>query len=244
MSLLNTEKTNANTAAFEADEDGVVAAPAVAAEPVAAAPAPAQAPAPVPTVQKGGALAAATGLVDVAGKFKNVLKVEYNTLEQVIPQQGNFVCRESKKVLGDQIDFELLSFQDSWVVSPEDDKAPKDIVRYSDDAITCSDGTPVEEHLHFLKTSGYPKARIKQRVVVVGAILATSKKVDMEGVLVQLDLSPANKTQWMRHTANLAFQVKIGKYTEDQAAKVRANAELATNPNNQTYTLAKFSVAV
>lgn len=246
MSLLSTENTGTN-AAFEADEDGVVSAPATA-QTAAATPAqpavPTPAAAKVPAVQGTGALAMANGMVNIAGKFKDALRVDYNTLEQVIPNQGNFVCRESKKVLGDTLDFELLSFQDSYVVAPEDDKAPKDIVRYSDDGQMCSDGTPVAEHLHWLKTNGYPKARLKQRTVVVGAIMSTSKKVDMEGNLVQFDLSPANRTQWERHTANLAFKVKIGKYTEDQVSKVRATAELATNLVGQTYTLAKFDVAV
>lgn len=242
MALLSKENTT-GTAAFEADEDGVVSAPVIqtATQPAAETPTPAP---QVPAVQGTGALAMANGMVNIAAKYKDAMRVDYNTLEQVIPNQGNFVCRESKKVLGDSIDFELLSFQDSFVVAPEDDKAPKDIVRYSDDGQICSDGTPVAEHLQWLKSNGYPKARLKQRTVVVAAILKTSKKVDMEGNLVQFDLSPANRTQWTRHTANLAFKVKIGKYTEDQVSKVRATAELATNPAGQTYTLAKFDVAV
>lgn len=233
MSLLQTEnKTVNNSASFEDDE--------TTAAPVAAT---VTTPQAVAVVQKQAVAIVPTAMPNVLEQFKNALRVEYNTLEAIITTNGNFVSRESKKVLGDTVTFELLSFQDSYVVSPNDDKAPDDVVRYSDDGLTCSDGTAVQEHLHWLRTSGYPKAALKQRVVVVGALMSTSKPVGMEGTLVQFDLSPISRTHWLRYTANSAYGLKIGKYTPDQLQKVVATAELATSGTN-TFTFARFSVAV
>lgn len=233
MSLLATETKSGAT--FEADEDGVVAAPT---ETVVQPTLEAQSTAIAQTQNR--ALATPTGLVNPFDELKNALKVDYNTLEQVIPNQGNWCCRESKSILGDTITFEVISHQDSWVVSPEDDKAPYEVVRYSDDGQMCSDGTAVQEHLVWLRTNGYPKAKMKQRVVVVAALLSTSKAKDMEGTLVQLDLSPSNRVQWSRYVVNSAFGVKLGKYTPEQTKLVKAECEIATNGSN-TYTLAKFS---
>ena len=233
MSLLGTEKTGttaASTPAFESD-DPVGQAPAAATTAVA--------------TQQGGALGAVRTMANPLGDLKNALTVDYNTLEQVIATNGNFMLRENDKVLGDEVLFEVLSHQDSWVVSPEDQKAPIEVVKFSNDGLVCTDGTAVAEHLIFLRTNGYPRAKLKQRAVVVGALMKTSKPVDMvEGTLVQFDLSPASRTQWDRFTANTAFQVKMGKFKSDQVTKVRATTEIAKGPDNSTYTLAKFAVTV
>ena len=234
MSLLGTEKTGttaASTPAFESD-DHVGQATATAAATTAVA------------TQQGGALGAVRPMTNPLGDLKNALTVDYNTLEQVIATNGNFMLRENDKVLGDEVLFEVLSHQDSWVVSPEDQKAPIDVVKFSNDGLMCTDGTSVQEHLNFLRTNGYPRAKLKQRAVVVGAILKTSKAADMEGTLVQFDLSPASRIQWERFTANAAFQVKIGKFNADQVTKVKAIADIAKGPDSSTYTLAKFAVAV
>ena len=234
MSLLGTEKTGttaASTPAFESD-DHVGQATATAAATTAVA------------TQQGGALGAVRPMTNPLGDLKNALTVDYNTLEQVIATNGNFMLRENDKVLGDEVLFEVLSHQDSWVVSPEDQKAPIDVVKFSNDGLMCTDGTSVQEHLNFLRTNGYPRAKLKQRAVVVGAILKASKAADKEGTLVQFDLSPASRIQWERFTANAAFQVKIGKFNADQVTKVKAIADIAKGPDSSTYTLAKFAVAV
>lgn len=233
MSLLKTETANNTATPFEDDE--TVAAPATASVEAPAA--------QVAVASKPAGTLAIAAMPNALEPLRNALRVEYNTLESIIANQGNFMSRETKKSLGDEITFELLSFQDSFVVSPGDDKAPQDVVRYSDDGLTCSDGTSVQEHLHWLKTNGYPKAAVKSRVVVVGAVLTTSKASDLVGTLVQLDLSPVSRTHWMRYMANSAFMVRAGKYTAEQLTKVKAVAETAVNGTN-TFTFSRFSVAV
>ena len=215
------------TPAFESETTSAAAAPAAATPVVVAPPA--------------GAVAV-KGNMNILETLKNALVVDYNTLAQVIATNGNFVERETKTVMGDQLTFEVMSFQDSWVVSPNDDKAGKEFVRFSDDGVNCSDGTPVAEHLAFLKEAGWSKAALRQRIVLVGAVTAASKTANYNGTLMQFDLSPTSRTQWLRYQANAAYAIKVGKHTEDQVKMVKAQAELAQNGSN-TYTLFKFSVA-
>jgi hypothetical protein len=178
----------------------------------------------------------------VMDSFKDAMTVDYNTLSQVIATNGNFVDRETKTILGDTIVFALLSFQDSYVVSPNDDNAPDEVVRYSADGKVCSDGTDVQEHLAWLKGNGFPKASLKQRVVVVAAVDTAAKTDKFNGQLVQFDLSPASRTQWMRFTANVAYGLSIGKYKPEQVSRVKAETVLQQK-GTDTFTLVQFNVA-
>lgn len=238
MSLLK------NKPDFEAEDTG---ADAAAAQPETTAKAEVKvdpkASTAVAAKPQAGALAVKQFDMRVMEAFKDALPVDYNTLSQMTAQQGSFIDRETKVVLGDKIVFELLSYQDSFVVSPEDDDAPDDMVRYSNDGVTCSDGTDVQEHLSFLKENGFPKARLKQRVVLVGAIESAAKSDKFNGSLVQFDLSPASRTQWLRFTANLAYGLKIGKFKPEQVSRISAETTLAQGKGNDTYTLVQFNVA-
>jgi hypothetical protein len=178
----------------------------------------------------------------VMDSFKDAMTVDYNTLSQVIATNGNFVDRESKTIMGDTVVFTLLSFQDSYVVSPNDDNAPDDVVRYSNDGKICSDGTDVQEHLAFLKENGFPKASLKQRVVVVAAIEGAAKTDKFNGTLMQFDLSPASRTQWMRYTANVAYGLSVGKFKPEQVSRVKAETVLSQK-GTDTFTLVQFNVA-
>lgn len=175
-------------------------------------------------------------------QYKDAMKVEYNTLNQIIATNGNFVDRETKTVLGDTVVFTLLSFQDSFVVSPNDDNAPDDVVRYSDDGVVCSDGTDVQEHLAFLKGNGFPKASLKQRAVVVAAVESAAKSDKFNGQLVQFDLSPSSRTMWKRYTANVAYALSVGTLKPEQVNRVKAETTIQQNGTN-TFTQVMFSSA-
>jgi hypothetical protein len=179
----------------------------------------------------------------VMDQYKDALSVDYNTLDQIIATNGNFVDRETKTVLGDTVVFTLLSFQDSYVVSPNSDEAPDELVKYSSDGVVCSDGTDVKSHLEFLKSSGFPKASLKQRVVVVAAIESAVKTDKFNSTLMQFDLSPASRTQWQRFTANVAYGLSVGKFKPEQISRVKAETVLQQK-GTDTFTLVKFSTAV
>lgn len=180
--------------------------------------------------------------MDALGSYKDALRVDYNTLAQMTAQQGNIMDRESGTVLGDTVVFTLLSYQDSYVVRPGDDNAPDDLVRYSDDGVTCSDGTDVKEHIEALKAAGFPKAARKERVVVVGAVQSAAKTDKFNDTLVQFDLSPASRVQWKRYLANAAYQIGVGKATPESVTRVKASTQL-TKADSNTFTLVTFAVA-
>lgn len=195
------------------------------------------------TETKASAVAVASKVdLRVLDKYKDALKVEYNTLSQIIATNGNFMNREDNMVLGDTIVFTLLSFQDSFVVSPNDDNAPDDVVRYSDDGVTCSDGTDVRAHLAFLKESGFPKASLKERAVVVAAIESAVKTDKFNGKLVQFDLSPSSRTMWKRHMFDVAYALSTGTATADKVDRVKAETALKQKGTN-TFTQVQFSIA-
>ena len=236
----NAPQTSASATALAAD----AAAPAATEAAAPAATPAANAPAPTATeiaVAKATALAVMPPAYAISEGMKDSLTVDFNTFPQITTTNGNFVERESKAVLGDTVRFELLSFQDAWVVDPGDDTADKNLVRYSDDEVTCSDGTPVKEHLAFLKAGGFPLASVKQRSVVVGEIVKTSGKVrKFDGELVQFDLSPMSRVQWQRYLANSVNAIRKGRKTEDELKLIDAVAELASK-GDKTYTKATFT---
>jgi hypothetical protein len=234
----NAPQTSASASALAAGTPAADATAAPAATPPADA---AQAPMTEIAVAKTAELAIMPPAYAISEGMKNSLVVDFNTFPQITTTNGNFVERESKDVLGDTMRFELLSFQDAWVVDPGDDKADKNLVRYSDDGAVCSDGTPCKEHLDFLRAGGFPLASIKQRSVVVGEVTFTSGKIrKYDGELVQLDLSPMSRVQWQRYLANSVNALRKGRKTEAELKLIEAVAELATK-GDKTYTKATFA---
>lgn len=175
--------------------------------------------------------------------LKDTLHVDYNTLTQVFPSNGNFMDRETNDNLGDSIVFLVKSYQDSFVVSPEDDNAPDEVVRYSDDGVICSDGTPVQAHLEYLQANGYPKAKVKNRNVVVAELLEVPKLPRYVGELVQIDLPPSSKVMWDRYRVNALYAVQTKRKTEDEIGVVKGTANV-TRKGDNVFTLAKFETAV
>lgn len=232
MSLLKTE-TSSSTPAFEQDEDTTQ---------TASTSAPANLPAT--TALTNSALAVHAKTENPLSELKNALTVEFNSLAALILSNGNLLLREGKKSVGDSIQLELLSYQDSYVVAPQDDKAPVSVVRFSNDGVTCSDGvTSVKEHLQWLHTNGYPKASLKSRVIIVGAVEKCAKAPDLIGTLVQIDLSPASRAQWLRYEANATYKFQKNLATKEGLRHIVVQAEISTAGSN-TYTLASFSMAV
>jgi len=174
--------------------------------------------------------------------LKDAVKVAYDSLTCLVASNGNFLERESKKSVGDEIVFELLSWQDSYVVQAGDDKAEKTTVRYSDDGVVCSDGTLVKEHLETLRELGYEKASVKERAVVVGSVITCTKGPQLVDDLVQFDLSPKSKGKFSRYQLMALNALRLGKATAESVTKVRARTEIAQAGSN-AYTVVVFEIA-
>jgi hypothetical protein len=228
------------TPAFETEAE-TEATVETTATPVAA-PAPAAKPTTAVATQGTRAVAGFSGITNPITALKDAVKVSYDSLTSIVASNGNFLERETKKSVGDEIVFELLSWQDSFVVQAGDDKAPKETVRYSDDGIVCSDGTLVKDHLEELRNMGYEKASIKERAVVVGSVISCTKGPQLVDDLVQFDLSPKSKGKFSRYQLLALNALRLGKATPEQVTRVRAHTELATAGNN-TYTVVVFEIA-
>lgn len=231
-------KVATNTANFEDEDEGM---------PTAAAPAPAPVPAKVATstavATQSAAAKAFNQVADTIGALKNAMPVTFDMLTSLIASNGNICKRADSRPLGAEVTFELLSWQDSFVVSTGDNKSPKDLIKYSDDGVICSDGTPAQEHLQHLRELGYTKAAIKQRAVVVGSIISCQKPGEIEeDELVQFDLSPQTRAAFMNYALGCINKQRLGKLTAEQVTKVKAVASLATM-NGNTFTKLTFYAA-
>ena len=199
-------------------------------------------PATAVTVKPSSVPTTVVNAADVFAGFRDALRVDYNTLSPIKLTNGNFVERETNATLGDTIVFDLLSFQDSYTISPNEDKAPMETLKFSDDGITCKDGTLVADHIAYLKEQGYDKAAAKHRMVVVGAVKSASKTDKLNDSLVQFDLSPETRVLFDRFRATTGYLVSKGRLTSEQASKVKGVCRLVTKGTN-TYTVADFTVA-
>ena len=242
MSLLKKAEEAGQAAATEAgtEETGQAQAPAQSAPAT-------ESPAAVAQRAVAAHQAAATALavnskvnIHVISQLKDALPVDFNTLAQVQANQGKFRDKETEKNLGEVIEIELLSWQDSYVVGPNDTKAPKELVKYSDDGVTAKDGTDLAEHLQKLKDDGYSKAKKQHRCVLVGALLKAEKDQGLVGQLIQIDLSPQSRAMFMRYNANAAWQLKSGKLNEDTVKTLKLTAVAAKGPDNTDYTKVEF----
>lgn len=184
----------------------------------------------------------AAGNINAITELKGAYTVQYDSLAQILAAQGTFTERESDTNMGSRLVFELMSYQEQFVVSPNDDKASKELVRYSADGKVCSDGTDVQEHLKHLRDElNYKNARVNSRYILVGALVSAERTKDFDGQLMQIDLSPKSRGQFDRYRIQSAYDIGKGKFTADESKVLEMTAEVATNGANQKYTLVKFA---
>lgn len=220
---------------------------APAAAPAAAAPAAAPAaPASAIALSVKSALAASAGALedmDIVSMHKDKLRVEWNTLDRIQASNGNFMDKGkgSGVSMGDQIQLRLVSWQDSYQVSPgSDDAEAKQYVRYSDNGKTLSDGSSIAEYVQRLKTElGYPKAACDHRVVIAGVLEATTKETRLAGGLVQIDLSKTSRSEFDKYRVGTAFKIGKGLLKPEHAMLMTMTAEVAA-ANGKEWTLVRF----
>lgn len=195
-------------------------------------------------VQKPTGVGMSTRLKPVLDELKNALTVDYNTLARLQVNQGSYLMVDKNKLaLGDTVDFELLSFQDNFVLSPgSDGPEALEFVKYSNDGVTTNDGFNVAEYIEKLKDEGYPKAAVKPRCVLVIQLEGSSKNGLDEHYdkLYQIDLAPTSKSKFDAFRAQTSFDVTRGKKTAEQAVKIRSAVSTVTKGPN-TWSVADFT---
>jgi hypothetical protein len=152
----------------------------------------------------------AGGFKMVWGDKQDLFVAEYGELPRLKCSNGN-VMDSDGKLLGDWIEIQLLSFNDTYVVSPCDKNAPADIVRYSANGADFADGSgeTVADYVAELKAAGWADAVSKKYIEVVGVLRESAKPTDLIGDMVQLQLSPTSATAWSGFRKQLSFKLAM-----------------------------------
>jgi hypothetical protein len=182
-------------------------------------------------VAKPAAVAVATASdmrVDVFNKFHNAEKVDFNTLKRIQAKSSGFVMQDiNNDKLGDTLDFELISYQASYVIAPgADGPEASKAVRYSDDGITTKAGENVVEYLAQVKLD-FPKAKLNRRMVVVLDLLKTpngpkTAEKYCENEPYQMDLAPSSVANFEQYISVANFKVRKGRLAADKVSFIRA----------------------
>ena len=175
--------------------------------------------------------------------LENVFPVKFNTLTNIQANQGNFIHKDTSKMMGDTIVLELVSTQKHWVLSPggdTNDDESLQFVKYSEDGITSEDGLNMREALIATKEAGYDKAKISERTILVGCLLNAGKAPDLVDQMVQIDLAPTSAAHFARHQLSTAFGISKGKM--DAAGQTILKMECTVkNQKKLTWTEVVFS---
>lgn len=201
------------------------------------------------------AKAAATSVVvggkfgDVYKKYENVIQdLEFGTIARCVGTNGRIVAKKdgTKIPLGDTIKVTLISFNDSYQISPgKDTDEAKKFVKYSRDGQTI-DGTgqPVAAYVAYLRESeGYKDASVKQYTSLVGILEAASdSKPEAQALvneMVEVSLSPTAAKAFRGVRMQRSVKVSRNVQADDGSeANLVVRAEVRQNGSNEYTALA------
>lgn len=230
--------------AFESEDETTNAASAPAPTP-AAAPAPTASTSTAVATQGTRAVATATAVMkqNVLSSMKDAFRVEFDSLPRILASQGSFQFKDTDEDLGDQVQIQLMSYQDSWTCGPNDTKADGELVKYADNPTTAQDGTDLKEHLDFLRREGWSKAAIAHRCVIVGEFISSTGKVasDRTGELVQMDLPESGRRSFNTYQLQASYAVAKGRKTAEEAALLTVKAVKEKSKTGEIYTKTVFA---
>ena len=194
--------------------------------------------------QGGLVMARGNAIKNVLLDNKDLFRIDWDSLPRISAEQGEFLFKDdTNEELGPNIELKLVSYQDNYVASPGDNKAPIDLVKWSPDGITAQDGTDMKAHIEFLKEEGYSKARISHRQVTVCELLTVGGKVhERSEDLVQLDLPESGRRSFNTHNLQASYKVSKGSITEEQAAMMQLAAVKMKTKAGESYT--KISIGL
>lgn len=245
---LRDKSTVEATEQFVAGEDQI-SDQAFVEQDVAQAAAPAAAPAVAP--QANTSLAANAGLPQtcILQQMKDVfarMGKEWSwTTYTGVNVAGGAVKTAQKASLGNFIDVRVLNWEDQYMVhcgvaQPTDET--KELVRYSKDGKTLEKGGgSVDSWIQQLKEEGYPNARCDKRVVILGVLMGSDRKV--EGVkYVCVSLSPSSRNNWLAFLEGRDLDIQFGGKVDDPMKQVvRMSVESVTNKQKQDYSVFAFT---
>ena len=178
---------------------------------------------------------------NVISGLKDAFRVEFDSLPAIGASQGTFNLKADDTDLGAEVKIQLMSYQSSWVASPNDTKADVELVKYSDDGITSRDGINLLAHVEDLKAQGYSKAKIAHRVVLVGELLESKIPCDNVGELVMVDLPDSGRRAFNSYTLQASYAVAKGRKSAEDAAILTLKAVPEKTRAGEKYTKVAIS---
>ena len=238
-------KANATAATFEAEDETLDqavdtgTAEAVTVEATDGAVATSEAPKTTALAAAGTrALTTASSVMkaNIISGLQDAFRVEYDSLPAVGASLGTFVRKADETDLGPELKLQLLSYQESWVASPNDTKADVELVKYADNSKTARDGTDLAAHVEDLKAQGYGKAKINHRVILVGELLEAPKDDSMVGDLIMVDLPDSGRRSFNTFTLQASYAVAKGRKSAEEATILTLKAVNDKTKSGEKYT--------
>lgn len=192
-----------------------------------------------------GAVAKIAEAKGVIAGLKDALRVDWDTLQRLKFNTGSIKSADGKTNFGEWVEFELLSFQDNWMISPgKDTDEARELARYSDDGVHVKgSGELCSEYITELKKLGYDTARLSQRLVLVASLIDCDKDAQVEeDALFQIDAPPTTRSNFERYTNQAAFDMAKGKVQPADVCRIRATVQGETQKRgNKDYSTLVFS---
>jgi hypothetical protein len=177
--------------------------------------------------------------------LKDALRVQWDTLDALKVVQGRISTKDDKIVLGEWMEFEALSTQENWLLSPgSDTDEARTLARYSDDGVMLKDGSQTcAEYLTHLKEMGYKDAKRVERLVLVISLTNCDKNIEIEdGKLFQVDMPPTSRQAFDRYKNQTAFDIAKKRFPIEEVFFMRATCSVETQRgSNKQYTMLNFS---
>ena len=177
---------------------------------------------------------------NIISGLQDAFRVEYDSLPAVGASLGTFVRKADETDLGPELKLQLLSYQESWVASPNDTKADVELVKYADNSKTARDGTDLAAHVEDLKAQGYSKAKINHRVILVGELLEASKDDSMVGDLIMVDLPDSGRRSFNTFTLQASYAVAKGRKSAEEATILTLKAVNDKTKSGEKFTKVTF----
>lgn len=186
--------------------------------------------------QRALTTAASVMKANIISELKDAFRVEFDSLPAVGASLGTFVRKSDEADLGPELQMQLLSYQESWVASPNDTKADVELVKYADNVKTARDGTDLAAHVEDLKAQGYGKAKINHRIILVGELLKAEKDNSMVGDLIMVDLPDSGRRSFNTFTLQASYAVAKGRRTKEEATLLTLKAVNDKTKAGEKYT--------
>ena len=238
-------KSKNSTADFETEDETTTTAGATtagevntaeAATPVVEPATPTNTTSALANVGSRAVTAATVVKTNIISGLKDAFRVDFDSLPAIGASNGAFQLKADDPDLGKELKLQLISYQESWVASPNDTKADVELVKYSDDGVTSRDGVNLLMHLEDLKAQGYGKAKIGHRNILVGELISASVDADVVGGLVMVDLPDSGRRSFNSYTLQASYAVAKGRKTADEAAVLTLTATPDKTRSGEKYT--------